>query len=136
MPEAEVTANACPLFVNLVECGFTDRENEVTRLVAKQYLEPLIEAGVDTCILGCTHFPIISDIIRDIMGEDVTLISSSEQAVIYTKHCLEKQGLLTKRTEMGKNTFYVSDSTELFEENAANFLHADVSGNIYQAVVS
>jgi len=97
--EVSVTAMACPLFVHLVEYGYTNRDNQITRLAAEEYLAPIRSAQVDTLILGCTHYPIIRDIIADIMGEGVNLISPGEEAAKYAKRCLEEQDLLTDSTE-------------------------------------
>ena len=133
LPEAQVTAQSCPLFVHLVENGYTDFHNPVTRLVAEEYLEPVRRAGVDTLILGCTHYPVIRDIIADIMGSDVQLISSGAEAAKYAKKRLIEQDLLTDRTEPGENTYYVSDSTEMFVENAGHFLHRNVVGKVFRS---
>lgn len=135
-PNISVYGNACPLFVHLVESGFTDRDNTVTKLVAQQYLRPLKEEGVDTLILGCTHYPIIKDIIGDIMGEGVKLISSGEEAAKYTLNCLTANGLLSDSEEKGVNRFYVSDSIELFKENARAFLGHDVEGEVFKGDVN
>jgi glutamate racemase len=67
------------------------------------------------------------------MGEDVTLISSGKEAAKYAEICLVEKNLLTDRTENGHNTFYVSDSTELFEENAKNFLGTKINGEIFSS---
>lgn len=134
-PDMEVYANSCPLFVHLVENGYTDRENPVTRLVAEEYLEPIKKQGVDTLILGCTHYPIIRDIIQDIMGDNVKLISSGGEAAKYTLECLTEKNMLTDRTEKGKNKFYVSDSVELFKENAECFLGHTVNGEVFNGDV-
>lgn len=132
-PDVMVVPQACPLFVHLVENGYTDFNNPVTRLVAEEYLMPVKNENVDVLILGCTHYPVIADIIGDIMGEDVTLISAGAEAAKFTKQCLFEQGLLSDRNEKGKNTYYVSDSTEMFEENAVNFLHENVHGDVFRS---
>ena len=131
-PDIVVTAKACPLFVHLVENGYTDFNNPVTRLVAEEYLEPVRKAGVDTLILGCTHYPVIKDIIADYMGPNVHLISPGVEAAKYARNCLTEKNLLADRIEKGENIYYVSDSTEMFIENAGNFLHQDVDGNVFR----
>ncbi len=73
-PNATVVSAACPLFVPLVEYGFTDPDNEITKLACLQYLAPIIGAGCDTLIMGCTHYPMIAPIIRSCF-EEVTLIN-------------------------------------------------------------
>ncbi|MFR6393751.1 MAG: glutamate racemase [Oscillospiraceae bacterium] len=72
-------AKACPLFVPLVENGRFRRGDPVIETVAREYLEPLRQEGLDTLILGCTHYPLLTDIIGDIMGPGVTLINASEE---------------------------------------------------------
>ena len=129
----DLFTQACPLFVHLVENGYTDFNNPVTRLVAEEYLTPIKEQKVDTLILGCTHYPVIADLIGDIMGRDVALISPGAETAGYAKKCLAEQNLLSDRTEKGKNTYYVSDSVSLFTENAAHFLQEEVSGAVYQS---
>lgn len=131
----QVIGNACPLFVHLVENGYTNRNNKITKLVAEEYLEPMKNFGVDTLIMGCTHYPIIKDIIADIMGNDVTLISPGAEAGKYAKEYLTKNNLLTDRTSKGINEFYVSDSIQLFEENAKNFLGHEIRGKVFKGDV-
>lgn len=133
-PNTVVFGNACPLFVHLVENGYIDRNNQITKLVAEEYLEPIKKENVDTLILGCTHYPIIKDIIADYMGSDVTLISPGEESAKYAESCLMEKNLLSESTEPGKNTFYVSDSTELFCETAKIFLGHDVSGEVFSSL--
>lgn len=135
MPDAKVTSVACPMFVPLVENGFINKDNEITRLVAKQYLDPIKDEGFDTCILGCTHFPIIKDVIQDILGDGVTLLSSGEEAARYAKKVLESNNLLNSENKKGKNTFFVSDSIELFSETAGIFLGSDIRGDVFKAIV-
>lgn len=132
-PDTKVFANPCPLFVHLVENGYIDRNNKITKLAAEEYLEPIKKENVDTLILGCTHYPIIKDIISDYMGENVKLIDTGAEAAKYAKICLSEKNLLSDNTQKGKNTFYVSDSTELFGETAKIFLGHDVSGDVFSS---
>lgn len=125
LPDAEVFSIACPLFVPLVENGFIEPDNEVTTLVAKQYLKPLIEQNVDTIILGCTHFPIIKSIIGKIVGDNVTLIDTGCEAAHFAAEVLKQKDMLSD----GKNRtveYFVSDSTESFGHLASIFLHTDI----------
>lgn len=131
--KVDVTAMACPLFVHLVEYGYTDRNDPITRLAAEEYLAPIRSAGVDTLILGCTHYPVIQELIGDIMGEGVRLISASEEAAKYTKEVLEQNDLLTDSTEQGHNIFYVSDSVSMFRDNARHFLADAVNGQVFSS---
>ncbi len=126
-PNIEVTQVACPLFVQLVENGWIDRDDEVTVATAKRYLKPLIEAGVDTVILGCTHFPAIKDIIGDIMGDGVTLINSGEQAALAAAEYLKETSALG---DGGRRRYFVSDRAESFASVAGILLGSDISENV------
>lgn len=129
-PSLTVVGAACPLFVPLVENGFFGKDNKVARLVAEQYLEPLKKEGVDTLILGCTHYPILQDVIADYMGENVELISSGSEAAKFACAYLTRQDMLTERKTGGEVLFYSSDSTEMFKENAESFLGEKIKGNV------
>lgn len=131
-PDVSVIGAACPLFVPLVESGFTSRDNKVAKLVAEQYLAPVKKEGVDTLILGCTHYPIIRDVISDFMGDSVTLISSGEETAKYAYNMLMSREMLSDREENGTNTYYTSDSVELFGENARAFLGNSINGNVFK----
>ncbi|MBD5145320.1 MAG: glutamate racemase [Ruminococcus sp.] len=131
-PDVSVIGAACPLFVPLVENGFTARDNKVAQLVTEQYLAPIKKEGVDTLILGCTHYPIIKDVISDFMGDSVTLVSSGEEAAKYAYKMLMSREMLSDREENGTNTYYTSDSIELFEENARAFLGSSLNGDVYK----
>ena len=122
MPEAQVYTQATQLFVNLVENGF-DENTEVAEVVAKAYLKDLKKAGVDTLILGCTHFPLLSNVIGKTMGEGVTLISSGYETALATKMDLEALDLLTDSDAPGTKRFFVSDDLHTFCEMGAIFLH-------------
>ena len=89
--DATVHATACPLFVPLVEEGWTD--HQATRLIAAEYLEPMRDAGVDTLVLGCTHYPLLAPVIAEVMGSNVVLIDSAEETARETARILREQGL-------------------------------------------
>ncbi len=110
---------ACPLFVPLVENGYFARDCAVTRLVAQEYLQPLKDAGADTIILGCTHYPIIQDIIADTVGSGVRLIDSGLETA---RHALALLDGRDARGGSGSIRFYTSDETDGFESNAGVFL--------------
>ncbi len=116
-PEAAVFENSCPLFVPLVEEGVTAKGDVVATEVARRYLEPLIDAKVDTLILGCTHYPVLGEVIADIMGDGVTLINMGEATAAFAKDYLEKHGMLCDRRD-GENEFFVSDKSDSFSETA------------------
>ena len=121
MPEAQVFANPCPLFVPLVENGYIDRDNEVTNLVAKDYLAPFAQSQPDTLILGCTHYPLIAPTIGKIMGDGVTLIDPGREAARYVKEYLAAHNMESSRTE-GSTRYFVSADTQDFDAVAVRFL--------------
>ena len=114
-PEISVIEQDCPLFVPLVENGFISKDDQIVRLVIKRYLSPLMEEGVDTVILGCTHYPIIKEAISSVMGENVALIDSGRETAIYAKKILSENNLLNESKEKGNAQFYVSDTPDGFE---------------------
>lgn len=135
-PDISVIGNSCPMFVPLVENGYTDRDNPVTKLIAEQYLAPIKREGVDTLILGCTHYPIIRDAIADYMGDSVKIISSGEEAAKFAYNMLTAKDMLANREETGTNTYYTSDSATLFEENARAFLGSGkINGDIHKVAI-
>ena len=118
-PSIKTIEVACPLFVPLVENGFIGRGCEITALAVREYLRKIKESGADTLILGCTHFPIISDIIADYLGEGVTLVNSGSAAAreLYAA-CKDECGC-------GKCDIYVSDNPANFEAVAKIFLGSE-----------
>ena len=129
MPGAAITATACPLFVPLVENGYFGVQNPVTRLVAQYYLKDVKSAGVDTLILGCTHYPLIAPVLADLMGPGVTLVDVGRAAAQSARHMLERTGLL-RAPRQGKVEYYVSDSTEQFDRLAHIFLGEYAGGSV------
>lgn len=130
VPGVEIHKQACPLFVPLVENGYVERENQVTRLVAEDYLKPIKETGCDTLILGCTHYPVIAGIIGDLMGPSVTLIDSGRAAADHARRILEEKELLAGRDGKGSSSFFVSDDPAQFAQNAALFLGGQFRGRV------
>lgn len=129
-PQMRVSAAHCSLFVPLVENGFIERNNQITRLVAEQYLAPLRESDVDTLILGCTHYPLLADIIGDIMGSSVKLIDSGQTTALFASEYLRSHDLLNPSDKPGVNRFYVSDSIDGFVDVANIFLGGDIHGEV------
>lgn len=116
-PEIEVISKPCPLFVPLAEEGWTD--NEVAHAAASRYLEEM--KGVDTLVLGCTHYPLLKGAIASVMGRNVRLIDSGEETALEVRRVLSKEGLL-KEEGTGKRTFYVTDTPERFVSVGLRFL--------------
>jgi len=124
-PGISVTAVACSLFVPFVEEGFMDGEAVIE--IARNYLKPLKAAGVDTVILGCTHYPLLKPVIKKIMGRRVTLIDSAKEVALEVKEILSGEGQLNRLTHRGRQKFYVSDNPEWFSSLARRFLGGPVS---------
>jgi glutamate racemase len=122
LPEVKVFANAAPMFVPLVENGRFNRGDRLALLAAEEYLAPLLENGIDTLILGCTHYPFLSDVISDICGAGVTLINPAAETVKRAKDLLSDKGLLKQGTVRGETKFFVSSDIESFQTLATMFL--------------
>ena len=122
LPTAEVYTKAAQMFVNVVENGWIEQDNEIANAVAKEYLKDLKKQHVDTLILGCTHFPLLSKVIQKQMGEGVTLISSGYETALAAKMDLEALGLRSDSTVAGTKKFFVSDDLESFCQLGAVFL--------------
>jgi len=125
---AELYAEACPKFVDLVEKGkFDGAEVEKT---ASEYLSPLIEADIDSLILGCTHFPYLTPLLKKIMGESVTLINPAHEMAVEVKNNLSRMKLLKKTEEKNAvHSFIVSDRSRIsrrFLEHGRRFLGLEV----------
>ena len=124
-PAIQVTATPCPLFVPLVESGWIDEADDVAVPMVRRYLSAVKEAGVDTLILGCTHFPLLAPIIRKELGENVTLIDSGRETAVLCAELLRENDALAQR-EGGRAQFYVSDQPEGFSRVAEIFLGKSV----------
>ncbi len=134
MPDAEITAVSCPLFVPLVEEGWVDTDNLAVYDTASRYLEPLKNAHVDTVILGCTHYPLLSNVIQKIMGENVTLINMGTATSSAVKNFLIKNNLLADANNNATNKFFVSDMTDSFEKTAELLLGKRIDSNSIEQV--
>lgn len=134
-PEVEVTAQACPLFVPLVENGRFRKGDPLVELVVSEYLEPFKAAGVDTLVLGCTHYPLLADAIGGYLGPDVTLISSGAACVETVAQTLAEKGLETDNPGTGARRYFASDSPESFEALASIFLGEDIHHQAIQIAI-
>ena len=124
--DIKVFSKACPLFVPLVENGFVEEDNEATNIICRKYLDEFKDKNIDTLILGCTHFPLISQIISNVVGKDVKLIDSGKEAVKDALQLLKERNLLNDEIKEGKHSYYVSDSVQNFVELAWVFLGEEV----------
>ena len=130
MPDVKVIGMACPMFVPLVENGYTAKDCEPARYFACEYLEIMKKEQVDTLILGCTHYPHLSELIRDIMGEGVTLISSGAELAKHALKTLSYNDALCSRQQQGSLELYCTDSEELFRENVEKLMSKNINAKI------
>lgn len=120
IPEVEVYAQPCPLFVPLVEEGWAG--HEATRLVARDYLEPLLEMEIDTLILGCTHYPLLRELLADLVGPDVTLVDSAGETASQAARELAGHRLRSPGETEPSRHFTVTDLPLRFREVGRRFL--------------
>ncbi len=131
-PEIKVFNKACPMFVPLVENGYLD--SEATELIAREYLLSLKDEGVDTLVLGCTHYPLLAPVISRIMGEGVTLINAGAETAVSAKEYLEKNSLLGGQKN-GTARYYVSDGVDGFTALAGMFLEKEIEGDVSMVAI-
>src|SRR6185369_16608220 len=110
-PDLEIYTRACPLFVPLAEEGWVD--NEVAQLAARSYLGSLAQSGIDTLILGCTHYPLLRAVIRDTIGRSVRLVDSGVVTAVAVTGALEARGL-RRNGAAGVGFYFVTDAPERF----------------------
>ncbi len=124
----EIYTKACPMFVPLVENGYLN--GPATEIIAKEYLLPLKQSGIDTLILGCTHYPLLRPVIQTIMGDAVTLIDAGAETAVFVKQQLYERDLLCSRGH-GSAQYFVSDTVEGFTELAGMFLNQKLEGSVH-----
>ncbi|HOY84179.1 MAG TPA: glutamate racemase [Candidatus Syntrophosphaera sp.] len=121
IPEAEVFSRACPLFVPLVEEGWL--EQPATRQIVHEYLDPYLALDIDTLVLGCTHYPLLKEMISEVLGARVALVDSADAIASYLRSLLpaEYDG------QAGTDKFYVSDNEDKFARIAGRILGTEPS---------
>jgi glutamate racemase len=125
-PQLQITSKACPKFVEYVERGETSGQ-EITD-IAREYLKPMIDAQVDTLVLGCTHYPLLTGVISYVMGEKVTLVSSAEETAKDLYRVLVEQNLLrTENNAPATREFLATGTADQFEILAKRFLGPEVT---------
>jgi glutamate racemase len=123
-PDLEILSQACPLFVPLVEEGWLD--DPITEQVAERYLRPLLDAGVDTLVLGCTHYPLLKSVLRRAVGPDVMLVDSAE-AVAEVVAAGLAAGEIEAADHPAEHHVCVTDAGEKFHRLAGRILGEDVT---------
>lgn len=109
-----VFSKACPLFVPLAEEGWANEE--ITYLTAQKYLGELMEKDVDTIVMGCTHYPLLRNCIKQVVGKNVSLVDPAYETALVVKKYLQDKDMLREEVKSPEHSFYVSDKTDMFEK--------------------
>ena len=123
-PQLSITSKACPLFVEYVESGKTSGD-EITK-IAQDYLSAMKQAQIDTLVLGCTHYPLLTGVISYVMGNDVTLVSSAEETAKDLYRTLVEAGLLNDQVRPVSHRFVATADPDKFAALAKRFLGPEV----------
>lgn len=126
-PDVEIFSFPTPLLVPLAEEGWNS--SDITKQVAEIYLAPLKEKGIDTLILGCTHYPLIKSIIAGIMGDKVRLVDSAEALALEAKQVLAEKNLAREDQTAGIIKYYTTDAPESFIETGGRLIDLDLSSS-------
>jgi glutamate racemase len=130
--DLEILSRACPDFVDFVERGVTS--GSAIMASAEEYLAPLKAAGVDTLVLGCTHYPLLIPVLKRMLGQKVRLVDSASTCAAHVKARLEQDGLLRTMKSKPSLEIYLTDHSEQAENLAKRFLGTDF-GKVKKAVV-
>jgi glutamate racemase len=134
-PDINVYSKACPLFVPLVENNRTD-ENDIAALtIVKDYLIELKDSGIDTLIMGCTHYPLLRKVISKAIGTNITLIDSGSQTARFVAEKLKDLDKLSDKQTGGVIKYYITDSINDFSNLASRFLESPVDGMVEQVTL-
>ncbi|NLW64882.1 MAG: glutamate racemase [Clostridiales bacterium] len=128
-PKLLVHAKACPKFATMVEDGIFEKDDERVVAAAEEYLPCLRDAGVDTVILGCTHYPLLADVISEYMGEGVVLISSGAAAARELANYLRENGMQNDNGN-GRTEFFTTGDTAAFADKASLMIRRDISSEL------
>jgi len=123
-PDVRVTARACPLLVPLIEEGWL--QSAITDEIILQYLGPLVEEGIDTLVLGCTHYPLLRDAIARLLGSGITLVDSAENCANAVRELLLRENLCASATNGGKLQVALTDPPDSFLRVAREALQLEV----------
>jgi len=134
--EVQVKSAACPLFVPLVEEGWFDRK--ITVDVVREYIKPLLDWGIDTLLLGCTHYPLLKGAIGKVAGTDVRLVDSAEATVGEVRDLLRREGLTATGQSEVTHQFFLSDLPRNFRDIGKSFLGRHIEpvlcGDLFEQV--
>jgi glutamate racemase len=123
-PQIEVLAKPCPLFVPIVEEGLEN--DKIAVYMAKKYLKDIQHSGIDTLVMGCTHYPILEHVIEKVMGRNVTIVNTGRETAKEVKQSLEEKGILNNAGKGGCE-YFVTDSPDTFREIGGRFLREEIT---------
>lgn len=130
--DLRIYTKACPLFVSLAEEGWWD--NKITRLVISEYLGELVRTGIDTLVLGCTHYPLLEKAIYEetctLAGREIALVNSAREVAAIVQNRLKEAQIERETVQTPERSFYTSDSVEKFEELGSVFLGTKVGSAV------
>lgn len=126
--DIKVVSTPCPLLVSLVENNWIDVDDQITNLAVQRYLEPIMQSGADTIILGCTHFPLLAPIIQKVAGEGVTLVDTGLEEARYVQQVMEEKDICNSADHIGTQRYFVSDKTQNFCDAASVLLGEKIDG--------
>ncbi len=130
-PSIMVISQACPLFVPLVENGCTSENNQFVINTTEDYLETIKDFGCDTVVLGCTHYPHLTGVIKKVLGDDVVLINSGKETAVEAARILSEAELETDCHD-GSTQYYVTKQPDNFLEKASLLLEENISHNVFE----
>lgn len=123
-PEAELFAYPCPLFVPIVEEGWAD--TNVSMLIAQEYLKPLKGLNIDTLVMGCTHYPLLTKTVGEVMGDKVKLVNPALATALKLKEILIGCGIENSEKREANYKYYVSDNPDRFLKVGERFLNTEI----------
>ncbi len=123
-PTVRVTSQACPLLVPLVEEAWL--EEEITREVLHRYLDPVVDSGIDTLVLGCTHYPLLAPLIQEVCGPEIQLVDSAMNCAVAVQQTLREWDLENGRAHPGKLNVALTDSSHSFLSTATKALRLEI----------
>jgi glutamate racemase len=135
-PDIRVISQACPLLVPIVEEAWLDED--ITREILHRYLDPLIATGIDTLVLGCTHYPLLAELIEEVAGPEVRLVDSARNCAVAVKQTLAERGLENTKRIRGRLDVALTDSSNSFLPTAERVLQLEIDSvetRIVQGVI-
>ena len=124
--ELEIYSTPCPLFVPIAEEGWS--EKEVSYMIAKEYLEDMKKNNIDTLVMGCTHYPLLNNVVQNVMGDNVTLINPARETAFELKDILVSNKIENSFDHKGNYKYFVSDNADKFTKVGETFLNQKIEG--------